>query len=253
MSRHRIRSAIAPVNREARVSSEQISQYPFGRTVTVLETAQPWVRVRGHDQYEGWVHTGYLGNLDALATDWGEPRLSIGCVVEIPSGDAFSLPLGAVIPAGWRLLAGEAVSALEQRRRFPPEPEALAASALTRFRGTAYLWGGVTPWGADCSGFTQSVFALHGVPLPRDSSQQAQVGLPAGDDPFAVAPADLLFFSDRDDGGITHVAIALEEHRMAHVSLGRGGHQVESLNADDPYVRTLLGHFRFARRIIGGF
>jgi gamma-D-glutamyl-L-lysine dipeptidyl-peptidase len=251
MSRYRIRSAIAPVHREARVSSEQISQYAFGRVVTAIDSALPWLRVRGHDQYEGWVHSGYLADVDALSPNWGEPRVSLGCVVELPSGTACPLPLGALLPAGWPTLTGEAISAREQRRRFPAEPDALAQSALSLFRGAAYLWGGVTPWGADCSGFTQSVFALHGVPLPRDSSQQARSGLPAGDDPHAAAPADLLFFSDRDDGAITHVAIALDEHRIAHVSLGRGGHEVESLRAEDPYVRTLLGHFRFARRIIG--
>ena len=39
-----------------------------------------------------------------------------------------------------------------------------------------YLWGGRGPLGIDCSGFTQMVYRLQGVELPRDAYQQAEVG-----------------------------------------------------------------------------
>src|ERR671938_541848 len=52
--------------------------------------------------------------------------------------------------------------------RFPRVREAIARSAAELFEGTPYQWGGITPWGAECSGLVQSTFGLHGVALPRD-------------------------------------------------------------------------------------
>ncbi|MBA3559898.1 MAG: NlpC/P60 family protein, partial [Gemmatimonadaceae bacterium] len=57
-------------------------------------------------------------------------------------------------------------------------------------------------------------------------------------------------FSDRNNETITHVAIALGGGRLVHLALGRGGYQIESLaRTDDPYVKALIGRFRFARRM----
>jgi gamma-D-glutamyl-L-lysine dipeptidyl-peptidase len=121
----------------------------------------------------------------------------------------------------------------------------LVETARVAFAGTPYQWGGITPWGADCSGFVQTVFALHGVALPRDAHQQATVGGEAEGD----REGDLLFFSERLDGRITHVAIALGPSEFAHVALGRGGHAIERRLEPDEYVAALLGQFRFARTV----
>jgi gamma-D-glutamyl-L-lysine dipeptidyl-peptidase len=113
------------------------------------------------------------------------------------------------------------------------------------------LWGGVTPWGADCSGLVQSTFALHGLEMPRDAWQQAELGEDAGRDVGELRAADLLFFSDRPDKRITHVGIALGDRRMVHLALGRGGYGVENLSdRADPYVAKLRERFLFARRVV---
>jgi hypothetical protein len=75
-----------------------------------------------------------------------------------------------------RVLDGDAVSTTEVRKLYPLEPAAISKSARELFRGTSYVWGGVTPWGADCSGLIQSSFALHGQNHPRDAWQQAELG-----------------------------------------------------------------------------
>ena len=119
------------------------------------------------------------------------------------------------------------------------------------FGSTSYLWGGVTPWGADCSGLVQSVFALHGIQLPRDAWQQAELGTDAGRDVGELQPADLLFFSDREDRRVTHVGIALGSARMVHLALSRGGYAVERLgDRNDPVVEMLRGRFLFAKRVL---
>ena len=50
--------------------------------------------------------------------------------------------------------------------------------ALEYFAGSPYEWGGVTPCGVDCSGMVQTTFLARGLTLPRDSSQQAECGVP---------------------------------------------------------------------------
>jgi len=65
-----VRASIAPMHGEARVSSAQVSQRLAGHVVTVLATEGDWLRVRGEDGYEGWMHRGYVaehapGLLDA--------------------------------------------------------------------------------------------------------------------------------------------------------------------------------------------
>ena len=135
--------------------------------------------------------------------------------------------------------------------RFPRGEAAICATAVQRFAGTSYQWGGITPWGGDCSGLVQTVFWLHGVQLPRDAWQQALEGSDAGVDPLALRAADLLFFSDREDRRVTHVGMALGDRRMVHLALGRGGYCIERLDdARDGYVKALRERFVGARRIL---
>lgn len=246
-----VRSAIAPLLAEAGTASTQLSQRLAGHRLQVLDAEDDWLLVRGHDEYEGWVHRGYVAATNGAGDGAGNGRrVSLGCVVTVP-GRPWSrpLPLGAELDPADVVVAGEAVEAADRARRFPRDREAIARTAVDRFAGTYYEWGGITPWGCDCSGLVQSAFSLHAVPLPRDAWQQAEAGRHAGSQLVALQPADLLFFSERDDGRITHVAIALGDMRIVHLALGRGGYAVEDLRDEqDPYVCKLRARFRFARR-----
>ncbi|HVF08534.1 MAG TPA: NlpC/P60 family protein, partial [Actinomycetota bacterium] len=102
-----------------------------------------------------------------------------------------------------------------------------------------------------CSGLVQTTFALHGVQLPRDAWMQASAGVPGDPNPLAAREGDLLFFSDRADRHITHVAISLGHRAIVHLALGRGGFGVERLDdRSDEYVRTLVERFAWARRVL---
>ncbi len=249
-----VRTPIAPMHSEPRIASQMISQQIAGHRVDVLEhEGDDWVRARGADGYDGWMHTGFLARAPHASARQSRQatRISLGCMTNTSTGERRSLPLRAVLAPDEILKSGEVVDANRLADRFPLDALAITRSAQEFFSGTSYLWGGVTPWGADCSGLVQSTFALHGLQLPRDAWQQAELGFDAGRDIGELHPADLLFFSDRPDKRVTHVGIALGERRMVHLALGRGGFAIERLaDRSDAYVDRLRERFLFARRFL---
>jgi cell wall-associated NlpC family hydrolase len=118
---------------------------------------------------------------------------------------------------------------------------ALIATAL-ELRGLPYRNGGSNAQGFDCSGFTQYVFARHGLALPREVRNQFRAGrVVARED---VAPGDLVFFSTTANGP-THVAIAVGGDQFVHAPSSTGVVRVERLTARYWAVR-LIGVRRVA-------
>ena len=252
--RARVRAAVAPMHTEARVSSPQTSQLVAGHTVHLLEAKGDWWLVRSADHYEGFMHRGYLEPAAGTETSW---RVALGVSVHEHDGRERALPVGARIAPDAVVVSGNAVLATDIARSFPLASAAVTRSAITYYAGASYQWGGITEWGCDCSGLVQSVFALHGCPLPRDAHQQAHAGTAVAVDSIGnanaerlIVEADLLFFSDRDDRRITHVGIALSGGRMLHSALGRGGVALEAMSSNEEYVQRLRANFVSARRVL---
>ena len=194
-------AAIAPMLCEPDVRTTQVSQPLHGHIAQVVERNGLWLHIKSADGYAGWVHQGYVVTVPEPVpplgeTGWNDPRpLSLGCTVRDEHGATRKLPLGALITEGEERFGGLSMTLEERRHSFPPNADSITASAMTFFEGTSYEWGGVTPWGCDCSGLISSSFHLHGVHVPRDAWMQAMTGEPLEgmDD---LQPADLLFFSD---------------------------------------------------------
>jgi gamma-D-glutamyl-L-lysine dipeptidyl-peptidase len=237
---------------EPHVTSIQISQRLCGHDVDLLEEQDDWYLARGVDAYEGWIHRGFLSPAPPAGARRSATltRISLGCTTELPGGAVRALPLGARLAPSERVKSGEVIEEPELAARFPRAAIPITKSAQSYFEGASYLWGGITPWGADCSGFVQSIFGLHGVALPRDAWQQSESGEDAGA-LEELRAADLAFFTDRADKRVTHVAIALGKARLVHLALGRGGFAIEDLTSTrDPYVSKLRERFLKARKVL---
>ena len=134
----------------------------------------------------------------------------------------------------------DATTAVEAGRSLPPDTYALVGTAL-ELRGVRYRNGGADPGGFDCSGFTQYVFARHGVKLPRSVRDQFDKGTSVR--PEDVREGDLLFFSI-DGPGASHVAIAVGGDTFVHAPSSSGVVRVERLAS-----RYWANRFVGARRI----
>ena len=115
------------------------------------------------------------------------------------------------------------------------------------FLNSPYLWGGRSPLGVDCSGFSQIVYRLQGIDLPRDAYQQAKVGTTLS---FVEEsePGDLAFFHNSSDE-IVHVGIILKDNYIIHAS---GKVKIDRLDQTGIYdnERNIHTHnLRFIKKI----
>ncbi len=98
-------------------------------------------------------------------------------------------------------------------------------------KGSPYVYGGTTPRGFDCSGFTQYCFrnAL-GIELPRTAAAQASLGKSVSMD--ELQPGDLLFWGS--GSGIYHVGIYVEDGTYIHAAGSGKGVRLQSMEYFHP-------------------
>src|SRR5690349_2536669 len=144
--------------------------------------------------------------------------------------------------------AGRAGSGSTPRMPRSPNPTAAASRVLNtadKYIGVPYVWGGNTPNGFDCSGFTKYVFARNGVTLPRTAREQARVGDGVPLDFGEMRPGDLLLFAEPGEA-VSHVAIYVGSGRIIHASSAMGG--VNYLDLDGSYGSWYVQNLVAVRR-----
>ena len=109
------------------------------------------------------------------------------------------------------------------------------------FMGVPYVWGGTSPKGFDCSGFTQYVYKQLGYSIKRTAAQQ----LTCGTEVTNLQPGDLVFFTNTyaTTAAASHVGIYMGDNLFIHAA--NGGVKITSLN-HEYYAPRYIG----ARRIV---
>lgn len=96
-----------------------------------------------------------------------------------------------------------------------------------QFIGNPYVWGGTSlTKGADCSGFTMSIYKKYGVSLPHHAASQAKLGRQVT--LSEAKPGDLVFYSK--NGSINHVAIYIGGGQVVHASSPKTGIKISSVS-----------------------
>jgi hypothetical protein len=207
--------SIVPLRAEAADSSELVTQVLYGEVFKVLESRKKWSRIRlAFDSYEAWIDNKQFLFIEEENYNDISRQTPIVCddlvdMVYTKDNQMLSIVMGSSLN-GLAILnhdfEGSSVEA-----KFAKDN--LINTALL-YLNTPYLWGGKTPFGIDCSGFTQMVYKLNGYPLKRDASQQVEQG-EALSFIEESEPGDLAFF-DNAEGDITHVGIIMKDNYIIH-------------------------------------
>jgi len=209
--------SIVPLRDEPTDTSELVSQMLYGEVFKILEQRKSWSKIRlAFDSYEGWVdNKQYLEITEEQYKSLHkvQPKLSMDLVEFIQDNNQqlYPISLGSTLN-GLSLLNHSHDGDFVKGK----SPKELIIQTAFLYLNAPYLWGGKTPFGIDCSGFTQMVYKLNGYKLLRDASQQATQG-EALSFIEESEPGDLAFF-DNNEGIITHVGIIMKDNYIIHSS-----------------------------------
>lgn len=235
---------------------ELVSQSLLGTPLRVIDNVQDWSRVETPEGYRGYVRRNSLTfitpselkawqNADrVIVTSYDKTYayedaagadvttrvtgLLPGNILTVIENDGENRAILVSLPdgrEGW--VKSDDVTPLDEWITQDFDPAALPRDARA-YMGLQYLWGGSTPDGADCSGFTQMLAYRHGVLLPRDASQQVNAGEPIYTktaveklDTKAISqfkPGDLIFFNTSGGQKINHVGYYAGHGDVIHCS-----------------------------------
>lgn len=124
----------------------------------------------------------------------------------------------------------------------PTAGDAIVAKAM-EYLGCPYIYGGSSPSGFDCSGFTQYVMRASGYSINRGATGQLSNGVSVSKD--SLQPGDLVFFSSTYSASYaSHVGIYIGNGQFIHAANSRSGVTITSLS-EDWYASRYIG----ARRV----
>lgn len=271
--------SVANIRSQPRDAAELATQALLGMPLRVLDKDRGWYLVQTPDHYIAWLDWGGMQRMNKAEFEAWEATEKI--IVLRPYTFSYEKPdaQGQTVSD---LVAGDQLNLLEElpdfyHVRYPDGRNAYVAKSdaqpykkwlesldiseeklvntAKRMMGLPYLWGGTSYKGVDCSGFTKTIYYLNGWVLPRDASQQVDMGelidTAGGFSP--LQPGDLLFFgtkaSDQTPEKVTHVGMWIGNSEFIHAS---GKVRISSMNAEAPnYDAYEKNRFLRAKRLLG--
>ena len=253
--------------------SSMVGKMPKNAAGEILETLDGWYKIQSGD-VTGYVSADYLITGEEAAARAEEVKQTIA-TVKTPTLNVREEPntecsILALMPQGEELnvledLSGWVKVDLDNTNGFISKdyvdisvqlPKAMTMTEVrygngvsdvrvdlisyaTQFVGNPYVWGGTSLTnGADCSGFTLSIFAKYGVYLPHSSKAQANCGTRIS--ASEAKPGDLFFYGS--GSSISHVAIYIGNGQIVHASSTKTGIKISNAFYRSPIcVTRVLG------------
>jgi gamma-D-glutamyl-L-lysine dipeptidyl-peptidase len=250
--------SVVPCRREPAGTSEMVTQLLFGEQYEVIAPGDDWMQIRtSADSYECWLSAKQHAPISRQTyQELRSHRMQFAQdLVQVVHNKllktTYPITIGAALP-GYRdhlLSFDDYLFSYEGAATSGKKGSASdLVSTSFLFLNAPYLWGGRSPFGIDCSGFTQMVFRLNGIMVPRDAWQQAALGEPLSFVEEAVA-GDLAFF-DNEEGRITHVGMLIGNGQIIHAS---GSVRIDRLDHYGIHHSTLkkyTHHLRVIKRVV---
>jgi len=245
--------------------TEKLAALAKGARVQVLEARGEWTKIITAGNIEGYALTEYMVDslppvykyisADKLNVRSGPSAeteklaaLSYGDRVQVFEREGDWIRVIAKDNVKGYVLSAYVVAEINPVSRSASASQAynadLAASVLEyakQFVGVKYVYGGSTPEGFDCSGFTKYVFQKFKIDLPRSSEDYYGVGTKVSR--TDMKPGDILLFDVYDNNRLGHVGIYMGKDQFIHASTSKGKVVIASLSK---YSGNLLG----IRRVI---
>lgn len=276
-------SSTLRVRSEANTSSTVLDKLSNGTKVDVISTTNGWYKI-SYEDLTGYVSSDYLilddaqdavsavsasSPADAVAaqstpqpmaeTTYGKVTASSLNVRSEPNTDSAkvgSLKSGKIVQilgqtqSGWYQIENGYISAEyvvlvdAAEAQKSSKGQEIADYAL-QFVGYPYVYGGSSPSGFDCSGFTSYVYRQFGYSLNRSAASQLSNGTPVSMN--ELQPGDLVLFKKSGTGSkaASHVGIYIGNNQFVHASTSTVGVIVSSLS-EAYYTTGFVG----GRRIV---
>lgn len=227
--------SIAPLRADSSDKSEIVSQLLYGESADIIEVKDNWTKIITHyDNYEAWMDTKQI----LPVSDEFLSSRKTNLVKE---------PFQSTMTESGKMLLSMG-SEVNFETTAPTRGHDLSESIVNcakEFLNVPYLWGGKSFFGIDCSGFTQIIYKIHGIKIPRDTYQQAALG-EALTFIEEAKPGDLAFF-ENSEGRIIHVGFILADQKIIHA---HGKVRIDSLDSSGIFNKDQNRHthkLRFIR------
>lgn len=255
-----VKISVANLRDEPKHSAQLVTQATLGMPLKVYKKQGGWYYIQTPDGYLGWVDYGGLANM--TPDEFSKWKSAQKLIYLKPFGNSYEKPDDGS-QSVTDLVAGDIIELLSEENgfykvKYPDGREAFIANAEAspyqdwldslemekedlvdtskKLMGLPYLWGGTSPKGVDCSGFTKTVYFLNGVVIPRDASQQVHTGklVDTTRNFQNLIPGDLLFFgrpaTDSTSERVVHVGMWIGDNKFIH---SMGDVHISTLDSTD--------------------